>query len=559
MSSLAKVTTVSVIGIKAVPALVEVHIGRGLPTACVLGLGDTAVRESRDRVKAAFESCGLSWPRGKVTINLAPADLPKAGSYFDLPIAAGIAAAAGLAPAERMQEAVLVGELGLDGSVKRCRDVLPVALHCRSAGRRLICPRGNFWEASLVEGVEVVAVEDLLDFLDYLRGVIPKEGKEDLGRSNPTRCPANRSTLVDPEAVPSASVAGPVEETRRSDVHGEEAMETLVGHEETLRAVAAATVGMLNVLLWGPPGSGKTLIGRGCPALLPDLDLDESLEVRMVHCLVSDRYESSLPVRPPFRAPHHTASPAALVGGGMGLPRPGEVSLAHNGVLFLDELALFSAAALESLRQPLEDGVVRIARANATVEYPARPMVVAATNTCPCGASERAGTSASSSACRCTEQDRARFLRRISGPLVDRFDLALRVRAPEPARLLSYHAAGGSGSEDGSRAEPGCSPAGFLGSRVAHARQLLAERLGVYRYLSRVPSRMLPELLALPRPSRHLLERWALLQRASARRVHKMVRLVWALAALDGASLPEVSHLEEAFGLFVLPKELSQS
>ncbi len=559
MSSLAKVMTVSVIGIKAVPALVEVHIGRGLPTASVLGLGDTAVRESRERVKAAFESCGLSWPRGKITVNLAPADLPKAGSYFDLPIAAGIAAAAGLAPAERMQKAVLVGELGLDGSVKKCRDVLPVALHCRSSGTRLICPRGNFWEASLVEGLEVVAVDDLVDLVDYLRGVRTEEGKDEPGRSNPRRFPTESATPLHPDAVLSAGVADSAVEPCRGDPQGEEAIETLVGHEETLRAVAAAAVGMLNVLLWGPPGSGKTLIGRGCPTLLPDLDLDESLEVRMLHCLVSDRYESSLPVRPPFRAPHHTASPAALVGGGIGLPRPGEVSLAHHGVLFLDELALFSAAALESLRQPLEDGVVRIARANATVEYPARPMVVAATNTCPCGASERGGAAAPSSGCRCSEQDRARFLRRISGPLVDRFDLALRVRTPEPARLLSYHSTGGSGSEGGTRAGLGCSPAGSLGGRVARARQLLAERLGEYRYLSRVPPRALRELLELPKPCRHLLERWALLQRASARRVHKMVRLVWALAALDGESLPEVSHLEEAFGLFVLPKELSQS
>lgn len=517
MSSLAKVRTVAVVGVKPFPAFVEVHIGRGLPAACVVGLADTAVRESRDRVRAAFESSGLGWPRGKITVNLAPADLPKAGTSFDLPIAAGIAAAAGIASAHRLEGAALVGELGLDGTIKRCRDVLPVALYCRSEGLELVCPSGNRPEVSLVDGCDVVPLSDLTGLVSFLRGEAPP-----LGNSDDAGYDLTRGCQGDPP-------------------HDFE-LQGIVGDRTVLRAVAAAAAGMLNVLLWGSPGSGKTLLGRGAASLLPDLDRDASLEVRMLHCLVSDRFETVLPRRPPLRAPHHTVSPAALVGGGPGIPRPGEVTLAHHGVLFLDELALFSSFSLEALRQPLEDGRVRIARAKTAVEYPARPMLVAATNTCPCGASTPDAGSCPGSPCRCTEQERTRFLRRISGPLIDRFDLAVRMVPPGPERLLA-----GESQEQ----------VVALASRVADARGLLAERLGEQRTLSRVPPGSLREVLPLPPDARRLLERWAVLQRSSARRVHKMIRLSWALSALDGVDGPGIAHVEEAVSSFVLPQELS--
>ncbi len=521
MSSLAKVRTASVVGIDPHPATVEVHIGRGLPGASVLGLADTAVRESRDRVKAAFESSGLSWPRGKITVNLAPADLPKAGASFDLPIASAVAAAAGIVPLDRLQDVVVVGELGLDGSVQRCRDVLPVALYCRSRGFKLICPIGNGWETSLIDGCEVLPVSDLKALVAYLRGESSPEGY----------APGSER-----EAALREWGDGEDESTRDTELWG------IVGQKSVIRGIAAAAAGTLNAFLWGPPGSGKTLLGRSAVSLLPDLDREASIEVRMIHCLVSERYAASLPRRPPLRSPHHTVSPAALVGGGPGIPRPGEVSLAHHGVLFLDELTLFSTASLEALRQPLEDGVVRIARSKTTVEYPARPMVVAATNTCPCGASPRSALSGAGEGCRCTDQERVKFLKRISGPLLERFDVAIQMTPPDATSLIAF---------DVRKDRPS------WGSRVRDARRVLAERLGGYRALSSVPSRALGELLPLEPHARRLLEKWAVLQRASARRIHKMIRLSWALAALDGYSGPRSSHVEEAISLYVLPEELS--
>jgi magnesium chelatase family protein len=519
MSSLAKVRTVVVVGIKPFAAFVEVHIGRGLPAASVVGLGDTSVRESRERVRAAFESSGLPWPRGKITVNLAPADLPKTGTSFDLPIAAGIVAASGIAPDRLLDGSVLVGELGLDGTVKRCRNFLPVALHSRSEGHRLVCPESNRWEASLLEDCDFVPVGDLGDLVSYLRG---------------------------DEVRVTSDLSSGAELTRHSleDSGPDLEFRGIVGHRSVVRAMTAAAAGMLNVLLWGPPGSGKTLVGRSSVSLLPDLDRDSALEVRMLHCLVSDRFDSELPRRPPLRAPHHTVSPAALVGGGPGIPRPGEVSLAHRGVLFLDELALFSSASLEALRQPLEDGFVRIARAKTAVEYPAEPMVIAATNTCPCGASRQASGEGPDGRCRCSDHDKTKFLRRISGPLIERFDLAVQMDSPDAASLLDHGADNDYSS---------------LAAKVGDARALLAERLGEYGSLRRVPPKLLREILPLGSDARRLLERWAVLQRSSARRIHKMIRLSWALSALDGASEPDVSHVEEAVSSFVLPRELSDT
>ncbi|MER3396371.1 MAG: ATP-dependent protease [Acidimicrobiia bacterium] len=519
MSTLAKVQTVTVLGIQAYPATVEVHIGRGLPQASVVGLADTAVREARDRVKAAFESSGLQWPRGKIVINLAPADLPKAGAAFDLPIAAAIAVASGIAPPTFLEGAVVVGELGLDGGLKRCRDILPIAAYCRQLRSKLVFPVHNSWEVALVEEVEAVPVEDLSGLVSLMKGesrpslLMPSDNREPLPK------PSGEERVGEAE-IASVMVEAPLG-----------------------RGIAAAAAGMLNIFLWGPPGSGKTLIGRGFCALLPDLDTNASLQVRMIHSLVSDRFDNQLPKRPPFRGPHHTVSPAALVGGGGGVPRPGEVSLAHHGVLFLDELALFSSPALDALRQPLEDGVVRIARAKMTVEYPARPMVVAATNTCPCGASRRSQRNGDQS-CRCSEQERVRFLRKISGPFIDRFDLALHMHPPDPAELLQ------SKSEFDRRS---------MASMIEEARALLAARTGSTTPLAWFPARALRELLPLRATARSLLERWAVLQRVSARRIHKMMRLSWALSALDGAEEPELCHVEEALSMFVLPAELSES
>jgi magnesium chelatase family protein len=570
MSTLACARTVALFGIGVRPALVEVHIGRGLPGAQLVGLPDTAIREARDRVRAAFDSSGLSWPRGKITVNLAPADLHKQGTTFDLPIAAAIAVASGVVPQNSLERCVLVGELGLDGSVRKSRSILPAAIFCRKNGVRLIGPRQNSWEARLVEGCEFAGISTLAELVAYMRGELSTEHASSF---TPGECVDQTHCSSSPDVELSRC---PQRGQSDDDTELADALKGLVlgaTQARALEAIAAAAVGGMNVLLWGRPGCGKTILGRLAVGLLPDLDTEAAIEVRVIHSMVQSEEEIGLPRRPPFRAPHHSVSPAALVGGGSGIPKPGEVSLAHRGVLFLDELALFPGPSLEALRQPLEDGVVRISRSLATVEYPARPIVVAATNVCRCGGPgdvttlgsrlsvgvhdseglpQTATISEPSSKfssqlqdrevrCRCSPVDRAKFLKRLSAPLIDRFDLCVRLEPPNSSELLEART-------DRSLI--------WWREKVAEGRELVRSILGSEKTLAECTPREMSTLLAPEREARSLLDRWASLQRASARRVHKTVRVMWSLAALDGREKPDSEHLERAIAMIELPPGL---
>ena len=388
---MASVATFAIEGIDSLEVTVEVDLRRGLPVFTLVGLPDAAVREARERVRAALLNSGLEFPLKRVTANLAPASLRKAGPSFDLALAVAVLAASGQVPNERRAGYAVCGELSLSGALRPVAGVLAAAFGARRAGyERLIVPMENASEAALVEGLEVLGVPDLARMADLLHG-----------RWEPTRATST------PARTPSASDGGP----DLTDVRGQ---------ADARRALEIAAAGGHNLLMVGPPGAGKTMIARRLPSILPPPNFDEALEITHVHS-VAGRGDGHLASERPFRAPHHTISASGLVGGGA-VPRPGEITLAHRGVLFLDELAEFSRAALEALRQPLEDGRVEIMRGQRAISLPAQTMLVAASNNCPCGrtAAELSPTvpsSATSSSAGTAPSEHTRSIRSSSGPL----------------------------------------------------------------------------------------------------------------------------------------------
>lgn len=395
---LASVATFTLVGVESREVTVEVDVRRGLPAFTLVGLPDPAVREARERVRAALLNSSLDFPLQRLTANLAPASMRKAGPSFDLALAVGVLAASGQVPPESVESSAVCGELSLSGALRPIRGALASALGAREAGYdRLIVPVENAGEAALAEGMEVLSVPSLERLVDLLHG-----------RWRPEPATARR---VRSERGPHAPDL--------ADVRGQ---------ADAKRALEIAAAGGHNLLMVGPPGAGKTMVARRLPGVLPPPSFEEALEITRIHG-VAGVGDGQLAAERPFRAPHHTISPQGLVGGGA-RPRPGEITLAHRGVLFLDEVAEFSRAALEALRQPIEDGFAEITRGQQSLTFPARTMLVAACNPCPCARP--------ANDCRCNDADRLRYARRLSGPLLDRIDLVCQAAAPPAAQLVDH-------------------------------------------------------------------------------------------------------------------------
>lgn len=495
---LACVRTAAVFGIDACPVQVEVDVSFGLPAFTMVGLPDASVRESRDRVRSAIRNSGFEFPEHRVTVNLAPADIRKAGSSFDLPIALGVLAASGSVKRRDVDDVLLLGELSLDGGIHSARGVLPIAAAARRERfRALLLPRPNSSEAAVVEGLRLYAVQSLVEAVDALN---------------------------DPDAFVAASAPisppAPPRDGSRTDVD----FADVRGQTLARRALEIAAAGGHNTLMIGPPGSGKTMMARRVAGILPPLTFDEALEVTSIHSVAGLLPAGSgLITERPFRAPHHTISDVALVGGGA-MPRPGEISLAHRGVLFLDEMAEFSRHVLEVLRQPLEEGTVRIARASRTVAFPARFMLIGAMNPCPCG---YFGDSVR--VCRCTPQQIGRYGARLSGPLRDRMDLTVAVSA------LSARELG---------AAPEAESSAPIRGRVLRARDRQRTRAAMLN--ARLNGRMLRRHTTLDASAQRLLDGAVSRLALTARGHDRVLRVARTIADLDAADAITAGHLAEA-------------
>lgn len=493
----------ALVGIEAVRVTVEVNIaGSGLGLYLV-GLPDNAVKESEERIRAAFENSDEKFTGRKVVVNLAPADLKKEGAAFDLPIAIGILAAMGRVESHLLDTTMLAGELSLDGSVKPVRGILSLAIAARDAGlKRMILARENAAEAAVVEGLEVIGVENLRQTVQYLNG----------------------DCALQPE-TPREEV-----ETTPEGSRYEEDFADVKGQSHVKRALEIAAAGGHNVLMIGAPGSGKTMLARRLPTILPPLTTDEALETTKIHSVAGLQRFDGLMRRRPFRAPHHTASPVSLIGGGQH-PRPGEVSLAHNGILFLDELPEFGRSVLEVLRQPLEDREIVVSRARYSVAYPANFTLVAAMNPCPCGYYNHP-----TKECSCSPGSVHRYMGRISGPLMDRIDMHIEVTPVTPEELQS--------------AAPG-EPSAAVRERVMRAREIQRRRFegveGIYTN-ARMNSALLREYCKLDEKSDMLLRRAMERLSLSARAYDRILKLARTIADLAGREEIVQGDVAEAIG-----------
>jgi magnesium chelatase family protein len=482
-------------GLSAPPVSVEVHLAGGLPGVQVVGLPEAEVREARDRVRAALQNANFEFPSRRVTVNLAPAELPKESGRFDLPIALGILAASGQIPADALDAHEFAGELALTGALRPVRGAIAMVLSARAGGRAFVLPRASAAEAAVVPDATVLAADSLLEVCAHLAG---------------------RDRLVAPAAPAVAAAAMP--DVDLADVRGQ-------AHAKRVLELAAA--GGHSLILLGPPGAGKSMLAQRLPTLLPPLDEDEALEVAAIASLAG-RFDPARWRERPYRAPHHTASAVALVGGGSH-PRPGEISLAHRGVLFLDELPEWERRVLEVLREPIESGVVNIARAARHASFPAQFQLVAAMNPCPCGWLGHA-----SGRCRCSPEKVAGYRSRISGPLIDRIDLAIEVPALAPDDLAS------------SPGRASAESSGAVRERVTAARARQQSRQG--KLNARLTVGELGRHAAPDAHARDLAAKAMMRMGLSARGYHRVLKVARTIADLGGAETLGAAHVAEAIG-----------
>ena len=497
---LAKVLSSAVIGIDAYHVEVEVDIASGLPSFTTVGLPETAVKESKERVKSAISNSGYRFPDDRITVNLAPAHIKKEGTGFDLPIALGILTATGIIPTDGVPGFVALGELSLDGRIKPVKGSLSMALAARESGfSPIFVPYENGREAAVVAGVEVLPVKTLAEVIGYLRGYSNLEPRR-----------VDQKTLMAQDSA--------------FDIDFSEVM----GQAHVKRALEVAAAGSHNLIMVGPPGSGKTMLARRVPTIMPAFSFDEAIETTRIYSVVGMlEKDSALITRRPFRSPHHTISDAGLIGGGH-IPRPGEVSLAHNGVLFLDELPEFKKHVLEVLRQPLEDGQVTISRAASTVTYPSNVMLMAAMNPCPCGY-----FTDPKHACRCTPAQIQRYRSRISGPLLDRIDMHVEVPTV-PYKDLTEHTS--------------AEPSSAIAARVGKGRKIQSRRFAHTKMYAnaQMGSRQIKTYCRIDADSKELLQTAIDKLGLSARAYNRILKIARTIADLANRSQIGTDHISEA-------------